>query len=371
MSSDEDEFAAGCLRSEYLRFAKVCVDGFDKSKIWLLGMTLKRYLRAEFNEVVSNAENLPLLYSYMSDCTAHKVQKAVNSSSSEGFKIRRCGKELDEFLMERGYVKAMKPSGEQTHALLLLPPRPLEHGKNAWCSFTAYCEFFPCLKQLGHRGPSLSHFAADRAAFAATLRKVRQLHKAFEESKDDPEHKFLCLLNMVLGTGCPLHDAQGGFKWSMKRFVVGDVLHKLHITLESLRNSFSLIAGHVFQFIMVVIEFDAAEYDKHDVYAFWAALGVKVDLLDLLVEANPVWRNGRLFVSKAWADACEDWFQEVAFLISAVCNWRKFTESRWLGAGASSRSLIGSCACGLERLVQITRQDKSCTDFLLAWIQQL
>ena len=42
---------------------------------------------------------------------------------------------LEEFLMGRGYGKSMKPSGEQVRALLIMPPRPLKHGRNAWCLF--------------------------------------------------------------------------------------------------------------------------------------------------------------------------------------------------------------------------------------------
>ena len=93
-----------------------------------------------------------------------------------------------------------------------------------------------------------------------------------------------------LGTACPLHDAQNALKWSVSDLSKGTVLHDTHVVIESCRNSMAQLLGHVGLFITRYVQHDPAEYDPEAVRMFWNVLGVGVDLLDLLVELNPVWK---------------------------------------------------------------------------------
>ena len=52
----------------------------------------------------------------------------------------------------------------------------------------------------------------------------------------------------------------------------------------------ALLEGHGGVFIALHVNFDTAENDPYAVRMFWSAPGIGVDLLDLLVELNPVWK---------------------------------------------------------------------------------
>ena len=50
--------------------------------------------------------------------------------------------------------------------------------------------------------------------------------------------------------------------------------------MESLRNSFALLRGHLHSFLIAHLAFDDAPYDADAVVDFWQTLGVGVDMLD-------------------------------------------------------------------------------------------
>ena len=74
----------------------------------------------------------------------------------------------------------------------------------------------------------MTHVAADRLALSATYRKVLQQHADFQHGSDGIEHDFVCLLDLVIGIACPLHDAQNALRWAVAEFAGGSVLHDTH-----------------------------------------------------------------------------------------------------------------------------------------------
>ena len=60
----------------------------------------------------------------------------------------------------------------------------------------------------------------------------------------------------------------------------------MHIVVESLRNSFSLLYAHVHQFIMRRLVFDS-HGDETDGTAFWQILGVDAGAVPSVAFANP------------------------------------------------------------------------------------
>ena len=50
-------------------------------------------------------------------------------------------------------------------------------------------------------------------------------------------------------------------------------------------------------FLVESLSFDEQPHDEDAVREFWASLGVEPDMLEVLREVNPIWRDGHLFVS--------------------------------------------------------------------------
>ena len=60
------------------------------------------------------------------------------------------------------------------------------------------------------------------------------------------ESAILELTDWIVSSGCSLHDAQNGLKWGLSPLTKGaNIVADLHITIESLRNCFNHICGHV------------------------------------------------------------------------------------------------------------------------------
>jgi hypothetical protein len=52
-----------------------------------------------------------------------------------------------------------------------------------------------------------------------------------------------------------------------------EVVHKLHIIIEPLRNSFDLILARLAKFVADKLRFDDGDYDRDDTRRFWVHLG--------------------------------------------------------------------------------------------------
>ena len=186
-----------------------------------------------------------------------------------------------EFNLERAFLKTVSgsTSGSETTALFK-PPTPLDAGKGGWQVFIAPCKFFPMLKRLGHTGISISNYCFDRALFSTLERDQLQRHA--------PNHE-LCVLggekvgaralddlqDWVVCTACANHDAQNALKWSLMSVSSDvEVVHKLHIIIESLRNSFDLILDRLAKFVAGKLRFDDGDDDRGDAYRFEVNLGV-------------------------------------------------------------------------------------------------
>ena len=52
-----------------------------------------------------------------------------------------------------------------------------------------------------------------------------------------------------------------------------EVVHKLHIIIESLRNSFDLILDRLAKFVADKLRFDDGDYYRDEAYRFWVTMG--------------------------------------------------------------------------------------------------
>ena len=143
-----------------------------------LAAALRVFLRSKADNLVQQSQGQAILYSYCSDATSFRCQTTAQSTGAVPHVLRR-GKVLHELLMQRGFVMSRSSSGEEAVALLLQDPLPLTAGKSAWNMFTAASAFYPLIRNLGHQGIVIQHVCADRAAFSALDRHMRQRQKAF------------------------------------------------------------------------------------------------------------------------------------------------------------------------------------------------
>ena len=150
-----------------------------------LAEAFKMLTNARALEMVERAGQQPILFSYQSDATSNLVNAGCQVTSA-GSRVKRVGRALTEYLMERGHLHTISAADNESMRLIFHDPTPLNEGKTVWHEFTAMTKFFKQLKSIGHRGISITHFIADRAVFISLFRKLVRLHDAFFDPHLNP-----------------------------------------------------------------------------------------------------------------------------------------------------------------------------------------
>lgn len=245
----------GQLQELYIRLAKASSQLNDQDYV-LLGKAcevLKAHLSAKCLGLVASAKKQALLYSYSADGTPLVLVVGYHTTLEDRAVIRR-GKQLVDLLLQRGYFKTTSTSGNDQIALLLAEPLSLSIGKGTWNVFAASCKLFPMIRGLGHEGIILCHVAADRALEGSLQRVVHQRNEAFYEEGVGPElgedRGILHLLQWFVHTACGSHDCHKALQWGGAQCASPEVISDHHIIIESLRNSLSILHGHLRPFLM-------------------------------------------------------------------------------------------------------------------------
>ena len=214
----------------------------DEEKGMALACMLVDTLNAKATELCRQKVELPIAYSYQSDATSFLTNVVVMGSSDDGPGLRRDGRELSNFLIERGHIQLMMGLGAVKSAIIIRPPRFLKYGEGISACVSAYQEFFPSLRQF-RRGIVINHKSFDRALYEGLEQDLRAMSDA----------KFICDelrpdyiqdadldfdLEWHVGTACPYHDLMGGFRNGMAPFTSAEAVSDLFIAVESIRNVF-------------------------------------------------------------------------------------------------------------------------------------
>ena len=327
---------------------------------------VKHHLKSKCIALVGAAANFPVLWSYSCDATPLKTS-VTHTSSHEGSNITRKGRALHELLLERGLVKCTGASGQDEVAFMYSDIRSLAAGKKNWNLFTASAAFFPLLRKLGHRGITVHHHCMDRGVFSALDRSLRQRHQAFYTAGLGPdlgEEAFLLeLTDWIVGTPCMVHDVQKSLQWALACVVSVEATQDLHIVMESLRNSFSLLVERLPLFLSTHLARREEPIEQEEAIDFWRTVGVEASMLELVAEVHPLWENGFLFVSSNLEEASV--IEKVSHVLLYLCKWRRYTDSRWATIGPACRTLVWGLLVGLDKWVALTRKDPSASDFFL------
>ncbi len=324
-------------------------------------------LELKASKLISKAGERPVLGSYISDGTPKKTAVQYVEPVEGVTSIHRRGKSLQEFFLQRAYFKTLDSDGEVAVEVLLADPKPLAHVKEAWHLFAACEAFLPLLPRLHRKGISISHYGFDRGCFSALSRHLLQRHEEFHFNDHSEDALTHAICDWQVCTACANHDCQNSLKWSCIPHLSNpkEGLSDLFITIESLRNSYDLLRMHL-GFLCCRISFrdDPGEQNEDALRQFWVALGAEVEGLEWLVDLDPWWEEGRLWVGAKWRGQA-DVEEKVSNNLIYVFLFRRFAASRWCTQGPSCRSMVGSLAVGLEALVRHIRMDAQSSDFYL------
>ena len=246
-----------------------------------LAEVLKHTTRAEAFELVAGAQGKPMLCSYSNDGTPIRTTTRVVTSGSLG-KVRRVGGAGHELLVQRAVFRTRggTSSGWQTF-MMVRDPLPLVHGKGADAIFSASVEFLKTLRQMGHGGIAIQHYAFDRALHAPLVRRFKQHHArlASQQAPTATGPNALhqpALLEWVVDTACANHDAHNAMKWGMMGWMADTSLMKtVFIVIESLRNGFSELEKEISTWVVSVVHWVSSDelLDPMELTTLWGGLG--------------------------------------------------------------------------------------------------
>ena len=337
----------------------------------------KQFLKDKASQNVRAGEHRPILYHYGSDGTLILTQQRY-TAEHRGLSVHRQGGLAEEFLVERAFVNVFGVHWDVQVSYLGRDPRPLSSGKSTWHIFGACVQFFPMLEKIrAAPGITIYHFCFDRALMSSMKWKLMQRHALFQAAVASGEvpianpgmSAYIPQLSWLVVQGCALHDAHNSLKWALKA-ALGDVtktLKSLHIVIESVRNSFSLLQVRMPLFLTECLRLDdGSDYDAQTLYHEWVNLGCDSHIAELIAHLHLRWEPSR---QKLWVAAkhSEDLglVEKVSFVLMSVMKFRRFTESRWLTLGESSRTLLCALLLGLDGLVELTRKDPAASDYHL------
>ena len=160
---------------------------------------------------------------------------------------------------------------------------------------------------------------------------------------------------------CAAHDCSNALRWALEfRTDDGDLLRYYYICIAALRNSMGLLTECLSEWITLRLSFSKplCAVDLANKRALWNALGVDPETAEMLTETLEFrFEGGRIFVSRA----CQhntDLVDFVSCCLMSVWKFVRFTATRFLSVGLSSRTLIAGLFTGLENLVDYPRKEE-------------
>ena len=324
-----------------------------------LAEVAKAFLRQRAMAIIKSAGNHAVLVAYSSDGTPQLVRKSMRHELPGDRKLKRKFKRGAELLVERVFVKAVGDDGQARCVAILSDPRPMDLGKTAWHHWAARKDFMELPRALGHFGILVNHYCFDRAVCDAAARKIRGYHNMWYASVAGGEVNADLLqdLEWTEVTGCANHDCQNALKWGLKGNsdeADKEVLKKIWIVVESLKNGFGDLHSHLAPWLATVLSISPITVDRQPLYRQWAALGVHSETADFLADAGVRWIGGKLHVSSG-AVGRPDFQSKLTGAMLEIFRFRTFTHSRWTTIGKACRTLVGSLLLGVQSLVAYTR----------------
>lgn len=359
----------GTLVFDYGRAARV-LDRNEAREAVRVAEVVKQCLWDKASAFIAKHSHAPLLFSYASDGTPMTTVSRHVVQAHAKRRVAREGGRLREFLVQRGFVKAMGVDGGGEVCVLLSDPLPMDEGKSAWHCFSAAVQFYPMLREKGHVGIAISHYGFDRALYEALQNKLRMRHAKYYEDLAESgkgQSQLLALTDWVVSTGCGNHDCQNALKWGLREMMGEDpeaLLKDMYIAMEACRHGYSALHDNLRWWLLRVVRFKSTGFRHEHALEFWGALGVDEDMVHIAAQLNLVWVGGELCVNPA-AEGSADLMDKLSGLVLYLFRFRKFTQSRWTTLGECSRVLVCAMSVGLIGFVESLRVTPGVSDWHL------
>ena len=183
--------------------------------------------------------------------------------------------------------------------------------------------------------------------------------------------KALRKSELVVVTACAAHDAQNAFRWGMgKNFKDKQALRDLYIGIDSLRNSMELLHQHLAEWVVKVLEFvphrpfDTEEHRRN----LWQSLDLDTETAEILAhELQYYFEDGKINVSTNNVGN-PDVLDLIMKCLQSAWKFRRFTESRFLTAGCSCRTMLAAQLLGIHGLVDHILSATGKPSFYLGWV---
>ena len=367
MEVEEDPAAAAVDAIEALARASGKLSRDEIREVLRVSEVGRATLDLAARQLVQNAQGLPLLTSKTADATP--VTVVVRTSHTLGGSttmVRRQGRTKEEFLLKNQFVRSRSAAGEVATSVMLQEPLPLTEGKTAGHIVLACIKDWKTLRELGHNGMCLEHYAFDRLGFQATSRLLLQLHASQKHAFDHlcPPQLAVSLFRLtvfVVITACALHDANNAFKWALAyRFDSKDLLRDAYIAVASIKNSWSIITRNMCEWIALRLGFgDELPEDELEARRnLWVSLDVRADAVDVLVSTLQLRMvDGRIVVNRACAGD-HDLVNLITDALKSTWMLTTWSETRFVRVGQSSRAVVAGMLSGLDDLVRFIIDEK-------------
>eukprot|EP00975_Prorocentrum_lima_P056646 11882005-Prorocentrum_lima.AAC.1 len=132
--------------------------------------------------------------------------------------MQSTGRQTSEFLVKNQFGRTVLASGQVETRVLLQEPDIMGKSTSALEIWQSSFKDWLRLRDLGHHGCAIEHYAFDRKGISALEKMARQWHSMKALETQPPADslvsaEILRLTEFVVCTPCACHDAQNAFKW--------------------------------------------------------------------------------------------------------------------------------------------------------------
>ena len=369
--SSSDELCPG-TRIRSLAKASGQLSQLEQRDVEKVADVTKDVMRSAARMMISDADRRPCARSTSSDGTPIVVSHRIRAELPGGRIIERSGKTCHEFQVGMSFYKCIDPSVQPK--VVFCDPMPMTHGKTAAAEWAIMQHNNKSLRDMGHTGPAVEHYAWDRAKFGALARMAKAHHNKEQfEASEGVSAWELKKTQFVVCTPCACHDTNKAQEWGMlAEFKDRELLRDVFVSIASLRNSWQAITSHLAGWIAKCIVYKPPLSNRNieQLRILYDAVGVDPDVSDTLANVLQLrFKDGQLHVSAACSDMeGVDVVGTVHAALLACWKIQRFTESRWHTVGTSARGVVIGLLTGLSGLVDfILAQKEGKTPFLHGW----
>jgi len=269
-----------------------------------------------------------------------------------------------EWLVERAFVKCRSVDGTPNTMLVFRDPCPLSNGKTAWALAACCFALCPTIRAFGHKGIALSVYIWDRGCFSSCERILRKYHRNENANRIDPDKDLLACLDFVLAIADPLHDCGNAFEKGLAPYTNDAEMKDIYISVAAARNSYDVLMAHLTDWLPRVLHFTDEPKSPEFLSELWHLLIDDDVIVDVLVRLQVWWRGGKLHIGSSHQDD-PLLISQLAFALTGVWKFVKFSSSRWLTLGPSAKAILASELTGISSLIDYVRTIPGTSDYYI------